>query len=109
MKTKKLMGIILFVLGYAAFACQAIICITGQVTVAPRVTTEKPRAIPLPPILGGVALSGGIVLLIRNDRKSGVMHKWNGVKKRRRLYTEDFSLGESGFQRTGKKGNEFEA
>ncbi|HEX2997485.1 MAG TPA: hypothetical protein VHP14_21870 [Anaerolineales bacterium] len=89
MKIKKWMGIILFVLGYAAFAFQAIICITRQLPSDPRMATEKTRTIPLPPILGGVALSGGIVLLIRNDRKSGVMRKWNCRKKKRWLDTED--------------------
>jgi len=106
---KKMMGVILFVLGYAVFAYQAIICMTRQDTVDPRVTTEKTRTIPLPPILAGAALSGGIVLLIRNDRKSDTMHNWNCVKRRRWLDTEDFPRSESGSQRTGKNGNGVES
>jgi hypothetical protein len=109
MNMKKLIGIILFVLGYAAFAYQAILCITRQQAVDPRETTEKTRTIPLPPILGGAALSGGIVLLIRNNRNLGRVNKWNAMKRKPWLDTEDFSRTESGFQRTGKNGSGFES
>jgi hypothetical protein len=33
-------------------------------------TAEKTRTIPLPPIVGGVALVGGILLLVAGSRKS---------------------------------------
>ncbi|HPS02249.1 MAG TPA: hypothetical protein PLA90_11975 [Candidatus Sumerlaeota bacterium] len=109
MNMKKLIGIILFVLGYAAFAYQAILCITRQQAVDSRVTTEKTRTIPLPPILGGVALSGGIVLLIRNNRNLGRMNKWNVTQRKPWLDAEDFPRTESQSRQTGKNGSGFDS
>jgi hypothetical protein len=73
MKTNKLIGIILIVVGIAAFAYQGITYTTREkvVDLGPiQMTAEKTRTIPLSPIVGGVALVGGIVLLVTGSRKS---------------------------------------
>ena len=73
MKTNMLIGIILIVLGVVAFAYQGISYTTREkaVDLGPiQVTTEKTRNIPLPPIVGAVALVGGIVLLVAGSKKS---------------------------------------
>jgi hypothetical protein len=72
MKTNTLLGIILIAVGIAAFAYQGITYTTREkvVEIGPvEVTAEKTKTIPLPPIVGGIALVGGIVLLIM-DRKA---------------------------------------
>ena len=73
MKINTLIAIILIALGIAAFAFQGITYTTRgkAVDLGPiQVTTEKTHRIPLPPIVGGIALVGGIVLLIANTRKA---------------------------------------
>jgi hypothetical protein len=74
MKPKIVMAIILIVLGIAAFAYQGITYTTSDkvVDIGPiHVTSEKTKTIPLPPILGAIALVGGIVLLVVGSKKSG--------------------------------------
>jgi len=71
-KTTKLIGIILIVVGIAAFAYQGITYTTREkvVDLGPiQMTAEKTKTIPLPPIVGAVALVGGIVLLVTGSRK----------------------------------------
>jgi hypothetical protein len=71
-KTNKLIGIILIVVGIAAFAYQGITYTTREkvVDLGPiQMTAEKTKTIPLPPIVGGIALVGGIVLLVAGSRK----------------------------------------
>jgi hypothetical protein len=73
MKTYTLLGIILIVIGIAAFAYQGITYTTREkvVDLGPiQMTAEKTRTLPLPPIVGAVALVGGIVLLVTGSRKS---------------------------------------
>jgi hypothetical protein len=73
MKTYSLIGIILIVLGIAAFAYQGISYTTREnvVDLGPvHVTAEKTRTLPLPPIVGGIAFVGGIVLLVVGSKKS---------------------------------------
>ena len=65
-------GIALIVLGVIALAYQGITYTTREkvVDLGPlKVTAEKEKTIPLPPILGGLALAGGIVLVIVAARK----------------------------------------
>lgn len=60
-------AIILIALGMVVFAYQGITYKTQEdvVDLGPlHLTTEKTNTIPLPPILGGIALVGGIVLLV---------------------------------------------
>ena len=66
MKTISWVGIVLIVLGALALAYQGI-NYTRQKDVLDmgslHITTETDERIPLPPILGGLALAGGVVLL----------------------------------------------
>jgi hypothetical protein len=73
MKTATVMGIVLIVLGIVSLAYQGITYTTHkkQVDLGPiQVTTEQHKTIPLPPILGGWALVGGIVLLVAGSKGS---------------------------------------
>ena len=72
MKTTNVIAILLIVLGIAAFAYQGITYTTQEkvVDLGPlQMTAEKTKTIPLPPIMGGLALAGGIVLLIVGSRR----------------------------------------
>jgi len=73
MKPTMLIGIILIVVAVLAFTYQGINYTTREkvVDLGPlHMTAEKTRTLPLPPIVGGVALVGGIVLLVMGSRKS---------------------------------------
>jgi uncharacterized membrane protein len=72
MKTYTLIGIILIVIGIVALAYQGITYTTREkvVDLGPiQVTADKTRTLPLPPIVGGIALVGGIVLLVMGNRR----------------------------------------
>jgi len=72
MKTYTLIGIILIVIGIVALAYQGITYTTKEkvVDIGPiQMTAEKTKTLPLPPIVGGVALVGGIVLLVMGNKK----------------------------------------
>ena len=72
MKTNMLIGVILIVIGIVAFAYQGITYTTREkvVDIGPiQVTADKTKTLPLPPIVGGIALVGGIVLLVMGSRK----------------------------------------
>jgi len=72
MKTITLIGIILIVLGVVAFVYQGITYTTREkaIDLGPiQVTTEQTRTIPLPPIVGAVALASGIVLVVVGIKK----------------------------------------
>lgn len=72
MKTYPLIGIILIVIGIIAFAYQGITYTTREkvVDLGPiQVSADKTRTLPLPPIVGGIALVGGIVLLVIGNKK----------------------------------------
>ena len=72
MKTSMLIGIILIVIGIIAFAYQGITYTTREkvVDIGPiQMSADKTKTIPLSPILGGIALVGGIVLLVVGNRK----------------------------------------
>ena len=71
MKFKSLFGIILVIVGIIAFGYQGITYVTREKVIdigSLHVTAEKKRTIPLPPIVGAIALVGGIALLVL-DRK----------------------------------------
>lgn len=73
MKPYTLIGIILILVAVAAFGYQGISYTTREkvVDLGPlQMTAEKTKTIPLPPILGAVALIGGLVLLVGGRRKS---------------------------------------
>ena len=72
MKTNMLIGIILIVIGIVAFAYQGITYTTREkvIDIGPiEVTADKKKTLPLPPIVGGIALVGGIVLLVMGSKK----------------------------------------
>ena len=72
MKTYTLIGIILIVIGIFAFAYQGITYTTREkiVDIGPiHMSAEKTRTIPLSPIVGGISLVGGIVLLVVGKKK----------------------------------------
>ncbi len=72
MRLRIIIAIVLIVLGVAALAYQGITYTTREkvVDIGPiQMTAEKSKTIPLPPILGGLALAGGIVLLVVGYRK----------------------------------------
>jgi len=65
-------GTILIILGVIALAYQGFTYTTRQkaVDLGPiQITTESKKTIPVPPIVGGLALAGGIVLLVMGNRK----------------------------------------
>jgi uncharacterized membrane protein len=73
MKPIVLLGIVLIVLGVVALAYQGITYTTREkiIDVGPlKATLEKQKTIPLPPVLGGLALAGGIVLVIAGRQRS---------------------------------------
>jgi uncharacterized membrane protein len=67
-----LVGIVLIILGVAALTYQGITYTTREkvLEIGPLEATKKTeKTIPLPPLLGGVALAVGIVLIILGARK----------------------------------------
>jgi hypothetical protein len=75
MKTTMILGLILIVLGVAALGYQGVAWVTTRDTVARvgpvEVQADREHAIPLAPILSGLALAGGIALLIVGANKRG--------------------------------------
>jgi len=72
MKPITVIGIVLVILGALALAYQGINYNRERtvIDVGPmRATTETHERIPLPPILGGLALAGGVALLVIGARK----------------------------------------
>ncbi len=74
MKPIVLIGIVLVVLGALALAYQGISYTRTEklLDVGPiHATKETQKRIPLPPILGGIALIGGVALLVAGSRQKG--------------------------------------
>jgi uncharacterized membrane protein len=72
MKPITIVGVLLIVLGVVALAYQGITYTTSEkvVDLGPlKVEAKRERTIPLPPVLGGIALIGGIVLVIVGARR----------------------------------------
>jgi hypothetical protein len=73
LKTYTLIGIILIAVGIVAFAYQGISYTTREkvVDLGPvHMSADKTRTIPLSPIVGALALVGGVVLLVVGSKKS---------------------------------------
>ena len=73
MKAATLIGVALIVLGALALAYQGITYTTREkvVDLGPvKITADKENSIPLPPIIGVLAVAGGVVLVIVGGRKS---------------------------------------
>ena len=73
MKPYSLIGIIMIVVAVAAFVYQGISYTSREkvVDLGPlQMTAEKTRTLPLSPIVGGIALIGGIGLVMLGAKKS---------------------------------------
>ena len=73
MNTSRLLAIALIAIGVIAFAYQGISYTSRDnvVDLGPlHVTAERTHTLPLPPILGAIALAGGLALLFMNGRKA---------------------------------------
>lgn len=72
MKTNTILAIVLIVFGIAALGYQGFTYTTREkaIDLGPiQVTAEKTHSISLPPIVGGIALVGGILLLVVGANK----------------------------------------
>lgn len=72
MKINTVIAVLLIAIGIVAFAYQGITYTTKEKVVdfGPiKITTEKTKTLPLPPIVGAIALVGGIVILITGKKK----------------------------------------
>lgn len=73
MRPLVLVGVILIALGVIALAYEGITYTTKRtvVDVGPvEVQAEEQRRIPLPPLLGAVAIGGGLVLVLAGSKRS---------------------------------------
>jgi hypothetical protein len=62
-----LSGIIMFALGGFSFKSRERVADVGPI----EVTAERERSLPVPPILAGLAIVGGIVLIVASTRRAG--------------------------------------
>jgi hypothetical protein len=72
MKSYTLIGIVLIVIAAIAFGYQGISYTTREkvIDIGPlQMSADRTRTLPLPPIIGGLALVGGIVLLVVGNKK----------------------------------------
>jgi hypothetical protein len=72
MKPVTILGAVLIVLGLAALAYQGITYTSREkvIDLGPiQATAERQRTIPLPPILGIVAVAAGVALVVAGSRK----------------------------------------
>jgi uncharacterized membrane protein YidH (DUF202 family) len=68
----KIIGVVLIVIGVIALAYGGITYTKREkvLDIGPiEATAERRETIPLPPVLGGLALAGGIVLLVVGSRR----------------------------------------
>jgi len=73
MKSSSIVGILLIIIGILALAYQGITYTTQKkvLDIGPiQATKEEHRTIPLPPIVGGIAMVGGIAVLIAGSKNS---------------------------------------
>ena len=71
-KLQTIVGLLLVVVGIAMLAYQGITYTTREtiIDIGPiEATAERQRRIPLPPILGGAAVVGGVALLLVGRRR----------------------------------------
>jgi uncharacterized membrane protein HdeD (DUF308 family) len=73
MKPVAIVGLILIIVGVVSLAYQGFTYTTREkaVDLGPlQITTEKTHTVPLPPILGTLALVGGVLLVIARANRS---------------------------------------
>jgi hypothetical protein len=71
MKSAKVLGLVLIVLGILSFAYQGITFTTQKkiVDVGPiHASKDERHTVPIPPILGGLLLVGGVILVLSDSR-----------------------------------------
>jgi hypothetical protein len=74
MKTATIAGVVLVIVGILSFAYQGISVTTRKkvVDLGPiHATKDEKHTLPLPPVLGGLLLVGGVLLLISGQRSAG--------------------------------------
>jgi hypothetical protein len=72
MNRTAIVGVVLIVLGVAALAYQGVTYTSHDtvVDIGPlHATADHQKTVPIPPILGGVAVIGGLVLLVAGLRR----------------------------------------
>jgi drug/metabolite transporter (DMT)-like permease len=72
MRPMTIAGVVLLVLGVVALAYQGITYTSHEtvIDIGPlHATADRQRTLPLSPVLGVVALAGGVVLLVMGGRK----------------------------------------
>ena len=72
LKTTSIAGIFLIVLGLAALAYQGITYTSREkvIDIGPiEATAERQKTVPLPPVIGIIAVAGGVALLVLGGRK----------------------------------------
>ena len=72
MRTARTVAVFLIIVGVLALVYQGITYTTRErvLKIGPlEATAEKEKTIPLPPIIGGLMIAGGIVMLVVNLRK----------------------------------------
>ena len=72
MKPMSIVGIVLIVLGVVALAYQGITYTSREtvIDIGPvHATADRQKTLPLPPVLGFAAVTGGVVLLVAGVRK----------------------------------------
>ena len=73
MKPISIVAVLLIVFGIVALIYQGITYTKREtvIDIGPlKATTERQKTLPVPPVVGGLALVGGIVLLVAGSRKS---------------------------------------
>ncbi len=73
MKPIVLLGVVLIVIGVLALAYQGITYTTREkvLDLGPlKASVEKQKTIPLPPILGALAVAAGIILVVVGNKRS---------------------------------------
>ena len=72
MKPISIVGVLLIVLGVAALVYQGVTYTTREtvIDIGPiHASADRQKTLPLPPVLGIVALAGGVVLLVAGARR----------------------------------------
>ncbi len=72
MESRKVVGIVLIVLGLLALVYQGITYTSREtvIDIGPvHATADRQKTLPLPPVLGIAAVAGGVVLLLVGARK----------------------------------------
>ena len=72
MRTARIVAVFLIIVGVLALVYQGITYTTREqvLKIGPlEATAEKEKTIPLPPIIGGLMIAGGIVILVVSTRK----------------------------------------